>query len=321
MFRRLFFTLSVVLLGTTSYAQPSGYLESALEMMADTTSWLNALEYMKSKKVTIYPTPNLPNINLDLKGLSDSLSTIPSYANYQNWDIQNIWHKKRNVNFQNDSALIFQLIVDSCDFAFPTDIGRQTSPFGPRWGRLHAGLDLDLDTGDPVYSMFEGLVRISQFSDTYGNVVVVRHPNGLETLYAHMSARMVVPGQYVQAGNMLGLGGNTGRSYGAHLHFETRYLGNPFDPAYLITPNQKALKSNVFELTKKKLSAPTNPPAAPTTNNNSKGNSGNKYHTVKRGDTLSSIAAKNRTTVSKLCKLNKIKATTNLKIGQKIKVR
>ncbi len=321
MFRRLFFTISVVLLGTISYAQPSGYLESALEMMADTTSWSNALEYLKTKKVTIYPTPNLPNINLDLKGLSDSLTTIPSYANYQNWDTQNIWHKKRNVNFQNDSALIFQLIIDSCDFAFPTDIGRQTSPFGPRWGRLHAGLDLDLDTGDPVYSMFEGLVRISQFSDTYGNVVVVRHPNGLETLYGHMSARMVVPGQYVQAGNMLGLGGNTGRSYGAHLHFETRYLGNPFDPAYLIIPNQKALKSTVFELTKKKLNAPTNPPTAPTANNNSKGNSGNKYHTVKRGDTLSSIAAKNRTTVSKLCKMNKIKTTTNLKIGQKIKVR
>lgn len=321
MFRRLFFTLIAVLVSTISYAQPSGYLESALEMMADTTSWLNALEYMKSKKVTIYPTPNLPNINLDLKGLSDSLFTIPSYANYQNWDTQNIWHKKRNVNFQNDSTLIFRLIVDSCDFAFPTDIGRQTSPFGPRWGRLHAGLDLDLDTGDPVYSMFEGLVRISQYSDTYGNVVVVRHPNGLETLYAHMSARMVVAGQYVQAGNTLGLGGNTGRSYGAHLHFETRYLGNPFDPAYLITPNQKALKSTVFELTKKKLNAPTNPPAGPTANNNSKGNSGNKYHTVKRGDTLSSIAAKNRTTVSKLCKLNKIKATTNLKIGQKIKVR
>jgi murein DD-endopeptidase MepM/ murein hydrolase activator NlpD len=321
MFRKLFFTLSVVLLSTISYAQPSGYLESALEMMADTSSWSNAAEYLKTKKITIYPSPNLPDINLDLKGRADSLYIIPSYANYQSWDTQNIWHKKRNVNFQNDSALIFQLIVDSCDFAFPTDIGRQTSPFGPRWGRLHAGLDLDLDTGDPVYSMFEGLVRISQFSDTYGNVVVVRHPNGLETLYAHMSARMVVPGQYVQAGNILGLGGNTGRSYGAHLHFETRFLGNPFDPAYLITPNQKALKSPVFELTKKKLNAPTNLPSAPNGNNNSKGGSGNKYHTVKRGDTLSSIAVKNKTTVSKLCKLNKIKPKTNLKIGQKIRVR
>lgn len=321
MFRRLFFIASLVLSSTLSYAQPAGALESALELMADTASWSNAADYIKTKTAKNYPTPALPAIDFDLKGLADSLSNIPSYANYQSWDTQNIWHKKRNVTFPNDSALIFQLIKDSCDFAFPTDIGRQTSPFGPRWGRLHAGLDLDLDTGDPVYSMFEGLVRISQYSDTYGNVVVVRHPNGLETLYAHMSARMVVPGQYVQAGTMLGLGGNTGRSYGAHLHFETRYLGNPFDPAYMIIPNQKALKSPVFELTKKKLNAPTTTPTTPSANNNSKGGSGSKYHTVKRGDTLSSIASKNKTTVSKLCKLNKIKPSTNLKIGQKIRVR
>jgi LysM repeat protein len=321
MFRRLTIIFVVALSSFFSYAQPSGYLESALELMADTASWLNSKEFVKLQKNSVYPSPPLPFIDLDMKGVADSLSKIPSYANYQSWDTQNIWHKKRNVVFQNDSALFFQLIKDSCDFAFPTDIGRQTSPYGPRWGRLHAGLDLDLDTGDPVYSMFEGLVRISQFSDTYGNVVVVRHPNGLETLYAHMSARMVVPGQYVQAGNMLGLGGNTGRSYGAHLHFETRYLGNPFDPAYMISPNQKALKSQVFELTKKKLNAPTNAPATPTANNNAKSNSGSKYHTVKRGDTLSSIAVKNRTTVSKLCKLNKIKPSSNLKIGQKLKVR
>ena len=321
MFRRLLLIVSAVLVCTFSYAQPAGAIESALELMADTASWSNAKDFIKGKTPKVLQAPNLPAINLDLKGLSDSLSYIPSYANYQSWDNQNIWHKKRTIVFPSDSSLIFQLIQDSCDFAFPTDMGRQTSPFGPRWGRLHAGLDLDLDTGDPVYSMFEGLVRISQYSDTYGNVVVVRHPNGLETLYAHMSARIVVPGQYVQAGTMLGLGGNTGRSYGAHLHFETRYLGNPFDPAYIITPNQKALKSSVFELTKKKLNDTTHPPAKPSANTNNKGNSNNKYHTVKRGESLSTIASKNKTTVSKLCKLNKIKPSSNLKIGQKIRVK
>ena len=321
MFGRLLFILTTLLFASFSYGQPSGTIESALELMADTASWQNSSKYTQGKTTNSFPTPNLPIINLDLKGMADSLSNIPSYANYQSWDTENIWHKKRTVIFPNDSSLLFHLIIDSCDFAFPTDIGRQTSPFGPRWGRLHAGLDLDLDTGDPVYSMFEGLVRISQFSDTYGNVVVVRHPNGLETLYAHMSARIVVPGQYVQAGTKLGLGGNTGRSYGAHLHFETRYLGNPFDPAYLITPNQKALKSNVFELNKKKLNAPTHSPATPKTNNNTRANSGGKFYTVKRGESLSSIAAKNKTTVSKICKMNKIKPSTNLKIGQKLKVR
>jgi murein DD-endopeptidase MepM/ murein hydrolase activator NlpD len=176
--------------------------------------------------------------------------------------------------------------------------------------------------GTPIMAGGNGIVIKRGWDPRgYGNYIMVDHQNGYVTLYAHMSARMVVPGQYVQAGNMLGLGGNTGRSYGAHLHFETRYLGNPFDPAYMISPNQKALKSQVFELTKKKLNAPTNAPATPTANNNAKSNSGSKYHTVKRGDTLSSIAVKNRTTVSKLCKLNKIKPSSNLKIGQKLKVR
>jgi murein DD-endopeptidase MepM/ murein hydrolase activator NlpD len=321
MFNRVIFVVLFGILGYSSQAQPSGSIESALELMADTSAWANAKDYLKTYKNNLVVTPLLPQINLNMKERDDSLSTIPSYANYQSWDTQNIWHKKRNITFQSDSALQFQLIIDSCDFAFPTDVGRQTSPFGPRWGRLHAGLDLDLNTGDPVYSMFEGLVRISQFSDTYGNVVVVRHPNGLETLYAHMSARWVVPGQYVQAGTTLGLGGNTGRSYGSHLHFETRYLGNPFDPAYMIIPNQKALKSPVFELTQQKLAAPTKPAVAAGASNNSKNTSGSKYHTIRKGDTLSSIANKNKTTVSKLCKLNGIKPSTSLKIGRKIRVR
>lgn len=321
MLKRVLIVVSIGILGFSSMAQPSVSIESALELMADTSAWSNAADFGRTNKKNPVVTPFLPQINLDLKGRADSLSTIPSYANYQSWDTHNIWHKKRNITFKEDSTLQFQLIVDSCDFVFPTDIGRQTSPFGPRWGRLHAGLDLDLNTGDPVYSMFEGLVRISQFSDTYGNVVVVRHPNGLETLYAHMSARWVSPGQYVQAGNTLGLGGNTGRSYGSHLHFETRYLGNPFDPAYMIAPNQKALKSDIFELTQKKLATATKPSASPQTGKNSKSSSANKYHTVRKGDTLSSIANKNKTTVSKLCKLNSIKPSTNLKIGRKIRVR
>jgi len=315
-----------------SYAQPSGGVESALSLMADTAAWSNAAEFIKIKKAKIYPTPNLPKIEVDMKGLADSLLMIPSYTNYQTWDTQNIWHKRKNVNFGNDSVIHFTLINDSCDFVFPLAKGHQTSPFGPRWGRLHAGLDLDLETGDPICSAFEGLVRISHFSDSYGNVVVVRHPNGLETLYAHMSARMVVSGQYVQAGDLLGLGGNTGHSFGAHLHFETRYLGNPFDPAYLILPNKKMLKSESFDLTKKTLYTPTKTPANPKaktskesregkSKKDNKKNNEKKYYTVKKGDTLSGIASKNKTTVSKICKLNGIKSTSKLKAGQKLRVK
>lgn len=332
MLRRIFVIISIVFSSLISYAQPSGGVESALSLMADTASWSNAAEFIKAKKAKIYPTPNLPQIEVDMKGITDSLLMIPSYTNYQSWDTQNIWHKRKNVNFGNDSAIHFILISDSCDFVFPLAKGHQTSPFGPRWGRLHAGLDLDLETGDPICSAFEGLVRISHFSDSYGNVVVVRHPNGLETLYAHMSARMVVSGQYVQAGDLLGLGGNTGHSFGAHLHFETRYLGNPFDPAYLIIPNKKMLKSKSFDLTKKTLYTPTKTPANPEaktskesrdskSKKDNKKNSEKKYYTVKKGDTLSGIASKNKTTVSKICKLNGIKSTSKLKAGQKLRVK
>ena len=330
MYRRILILITIAFSANISYAQPSGTIESALALMADTASWSNASEFIKQKKPKVYPTPDLPELDLDLKGVSDSLLYIPSYAKYQNWDTRNIWHKRKNVNFTNDSAIHFVLATDSCDFVFPLAKGHQTSPFGPRWGRLHAGLDLDLETGDPITSAFEGLVRISQFSDSYGNVVVVRHPNGLETLYAHMSARMVVSGQYVQAGDLLGLGGNTGHSFGAHLHFETRYLGNPFDPAYLITPNKKALKSKEFDLTKNKLYTPTKTPANPDAKTNKesretktvdKKGSDKKYYTVKKGDTLSSIASKNKTTVSKICKLNGMKSSSKLKAGQKIRIK
>jgi murein DD-endopeptidase MepM/ murein hydrolase activator NlpD len=229
--------------------------------MADTASWSNYDGPFKRKKQeenkSEKPYVNLHPYFLDLKLLTkaDSLKKIPAHAQYLSWDNQNIWHKRRTVHFPNDS-IVFKLINEDCDFVFPTEMGRQTSPFGPRWGRMHYGLDLDLDTGDPVVSAFEGLVRISQWSDSYGNVVVVRHPNGLETLYAHLNERKVLSGQYVQAGELLGLGGNTGRSFGAHLHWEIRYLGNPFDPNYVVIPSKKALKSTNFILTQKKLDQP-----------------------------------------------------------------
>jgi hypothetical protein len=146
---------------------------------------------------------------------------------------------------------------------------------------------------------------------------------------------MVVSGQYVQAGDLLGLGGNTGHSFGAHLHFETRFLGNPFDPAYLIIPNKKSLKAKTFNLTQKNLYTPTKAPASPQaktvkpkkesretkTNGNSKKNSEKKYYTVKKGDSLTGIASKNKTTVSKICKLNGIKPSSKLKAGQKLRVK
>lgn len=132
--------------------------------------------------------------------------------------------------------------------------GGLSSKYGPRWGRMHHGLDLHLKTGDTVVSAFDGIVRFADFNNSgYGNCVVVRHLNGLETLYGHLSQISVQANQFVKAGQLLGLGGSTGRSSGPHLHFETRYKDYSFDPLLIVDINTRGLKENTFVISKKKL--------------------------------------------------------------------
>ena len=123
--------------------------------------------------------------------------------------------------------------------------------YGPRRRRQHQGVDLPLKTGDPVYATFCGRVRISEYNKGgYGNLVIIRHDNGLETYYGHLSERMVEPNQWVEAGQIIGLGGSTGRSTGPHLHFETRYYGQSFDPERLIDFKNGILSRETFLLKK-----------------------------------------------------------------------
>lgn len=124
--------------------------------------------------------------------------------------------------------------IDLRGFHMPTPSRKITSPFGQRWGRLHAGLDIKVYIGDTICAAFDGKVRVVDYDARgYGNYVVIRHPNGLETLYGHMSKHLVRNNQIVKAGQPIGLGGNTGRSTGSHLHFETRLCGTPIDPALM----------------------------------------------------------------------------------------
>lgn len=124
--------------------------------------------------------------------------------------------------------------VDLRGFCMPTPSRIVTSKFGPRWHRLHAGLDIKVYIGDTIRAAFDGKVRLTKHERRgYGYHIVIRHPNGLETLYGHLSKILVSPDQIVKAGDIIGLGGNTGRSYGAHLHFETRLLGQPINPAFM----------------------------------------------------------------------------------------
>lgn len=246
-------------------------------------------------------------------------------------------------------------------FCFPTrNISRMSSHFGARKRRWHYGVDLAMPTGEPIYSCFDGIVRISKWNNSYGNLVVVRHFNGLETYYAHLSQRDVKSGDTVRAGTVIGLCGNTGRSFGSHLHLEIRYMGKAMNPEYLLDcVNHKLLSDEIvltpsyFVKTGRSHSSPdpsqlrrinrhagtaTNDkttlaenqprdpnakptPPPPNAKKSTKGSSGAKYYKVRSGDTLGKIASRNGTTVKKLCKLNGIKETKVLQIGQKIRVR
>jgi murein DD-endopeptidase MepM/ murein hydrolase activator NlpD len=251
--------------------------------------------------------------DLELWNVNDSIARIPGYDAYCHWDTRNLFHRKEDLGLCGDT-LAFRLCHEPCDFVFPA-AGHMTSPFGPRWGRMHYGLDLDLETGDAVYAAFEGMVRISQYHSSYGNVIVVRHANGLETLYAHLSARQVLPGDYVQAGDLIGLGGNTGRSYGAHLHFEVRYLGSPVNPAEILDERSQTLRSDVFLLTPGLVESQKQVVSTAATR------TPKKYHTVRRGETLSAIARKRGTSVTALCRMNKIRSGSIIRPGQKLRYR
>lgn len=188
--------------------------------------------------------------------------------------------------------------------------------YGPRWGRMHRGWDLGLEVGDTVRSNFNGIVRYAQYNDGgYGNCVIVTHLNGIETLYGHLDKILCQRGDLVYAGEVLGLGGTTGRSTGPHLHNEWRYRGHSFDPIISVDTATQSLKTLQLALT-------SNLFAQPSSGELSKSAASKKtYHTVRSGETLSAIARKYKTTVSKIIKLNKLKNPDRLSIGQKIRVK
>lgn len=201
--------------------------------------------------------------------------------------------------------------------------------FGMRRGRRHQGVDLPLKTGEPIYATFTGKVRVSKYWGAYGNIVIIRHENGIETFYAHLSQRLVEANDWVNAGDVIGYGGSTGRSTGPHLHFETRYKGYAFDPQWLIDFKTGQLRHRLFVLKKKYFDIYSNyeqdfDDEAKNEEEDKKEDAEReamRWYTIKSGDTLGGIAYRNGTTVKELCRLNGIKANAILKIGRKIRVR
>lgn len=253
------------------------------------------------------------DISSDFYNLNDSLTkqVHPADRIYANWDTKNIHYKQEDEVVKFDSIpIVLQDSLDGKYFTNPFN-GDITSHFGYRRYRFHYGTDIDLVTGDTVVAAFDGMVRITTYSKSYGRVVVIRHGNGLETFYAHLYKILIDTNQFVKAGTPIALGGNTGRSTGSHLHFEVRYLGKAIDPESIIDFEKTKLISNRILLTDdnfnylKRIKADKNA----------------KVCYVKKGDTLSGIARRYHTSVSKLCYYNGIHQTAVLQIGQRIRVR
>lgn len=230
----------------------------------------------------------------------------PASEYYEVWGTKGVNDGRVELKNVPDSILF-----DCSSYVNPLKKSQITSRFGMRRNRYHYGIDFRLNIGDTVVSAFDGKVRITKFDRRgYGSYVVVRHTNGLETVYGHLSKIKVTEGQSVLAGECIGLGGNTGRSTGSHLHFETRFLGNPINPEKFFNFETKEPKQAEFLMVKndafdyiKEVNALK----------------ARKYHKVRSGDTLSRIARRYGTSVNNICRLNGISRNKTLRIGQQIR--
>ncbi len=231
-------------------------------------------------------------------------SEYPALSLYPNWNNQ-------YVHAYGNAIIPDTYTIDLTGFHMPTPSTKITSPFGPRWRRMHNGLDLKVNIGDTIVAAFDGKVRIVKYERRgYGKYVVIRHDNGLETVYGHLSKQLVEENQLVKAGEVIGLGGNTGRSTGSHLHFETRFLGIAINPIYMFDFPKQDIVADTYTFRKAKGVKRAG------SHDTQVADGAIRYHKVKSGDTLSRIAKLRGVSVSTLCKLNRIKPTTTLRIGQ-----
>lgn len=219
------------------------------------------------------------------------------------YDIWNSDINPYNVSMVDTEDTIF---IDVSSYIAPSQ-KYVTSEFGFRKWRHHNGIDLKVHRGDTVRCAFDGIVRITRYDrHGYGYFTVVRHSNGLETLYGHMSKFIAAVGDTLKAGDPIGLGGSTGRSTGYHLHLEFRYLGTPINPNDIVDFSTHKVKNSVLMLTASNFDYIKEIEKI-------------RYWTVRPGDTLSHIAYRTGVSISKLCALNGIKRNAILRIGKRIR--
>lgn len=266
--------------------------------------------YAQLNNLSLIPKKDTANVYKEMlnDNSDDLMENHPADDIYNNlWTSDHVNPYKIPIDNMPDSIRI------DCSHFFVPVRGEVTSVFGPRRYRFHYGIDLRLKVGDSVRSAFSGKVRIINFEGRgYGNYIVIRHDNGLETVYAHLSSVLVAMNQTVKGGELIAFGGNTGHSTGPHLHFETRYIGNAINPAHIINFNTGLVHLKTYLLTKKN---------AFYYQHEVKVLASAKYYKVRKKDTLKKIAARNGTSLKALCKLNGLKLKAKLKKGQRIRIR
>jgi putative exported peptidase len=252
----------------------------------------------------------------------------PAASLYHDWD-------NRYAHHRIEMPDTFK--IDLRHFCMPTNSRVVTSNFGSRWGRQHKGLDIKVYIGDTIRAAFSGKVRIVRYEPGgYGKYIVIRHPNGLETIYGHLSEQLVTENEVVRAGEIIGLGGNTGRSTGSHLHFETRLCGVALNPALMFDFRNQDVTGDFFvynsstydeqsaEATRLRGKVGNGGYTRDLVQDGELGSYANKhsadkgellYHKVKAGETLSSIARQRGVTVEKICSLNHLNTNSHVRPG------
>lgn len=244
-------------------------------------------------------------------------------------DIYTEGWNSRSVNPFKESDVPNTAVINVTGYCMPHN-GRITSPYGyrARFGRMHKGVDIGLKMNDTIRAAFDGKIRLTNYeAKGYGNYVIIRHPNGLETVYGHLNKHLVKPNQVVKAGDPIGLGGNTGRSTGPHLHFETRYMGYAINPAAIFDFANHTTHTDTYTFSKQTYQQPRNfAPNRQLAKNESGVNpyssAGEKTtYTVKKGDTLAAIARSYGLSATTLRKLNNMSAEDRIKVGQTLKLK
>jgi murein DD-endopeptidase MepM/ murein hydrolase activator NlpD len=267
------------------------------------------LSDVSPKDTVAAPTPDsvMSPIDQQESDFQNYLDTLFLGVDTFAWDNKMI--NSGHFNSKDMMDTVSALLVDSSKQLFYCHPFKNyiTSNFGQRRWMWHYGVDIKLQVGDTVRAAFDGIIRVTKFDRRgFGWVVVIRHPSGLETIYGHLTKILVNSNQKVKAGETIGLGGSTGRSTGSHLHFETRFRGEPFDPNYFIDFSNYKIKSCNLQLTKANFEYLVDIRKA-------------KYCRIRKGDTLSGIAHRYHTSVNSLCALNHISKKSLLRIGRTLR--